>query len=158
MEQNKFCIRKSMDGESWSNCEEIASSVNEKFYSGHMKLIDKDTILWVGAEMNKFDSYGSGIGYLLSGFYNVTHTLPNIEKAISPRIEIKDNYLQLSVIAKGDQSMDVSFYLDNGTFLGMDHMVKNDEKTQVFIRYASVKTKSYTISSRLFFSIYQCKN
>ena len=29
--KNIFCIRKSMDGESWSNCEEITSDVNEKY-------------------------------------------------------------------------------------------------------------------------------
>ena len=141
-------IYKSTDCETWT----LLYSIDGAARSANLELVDEDTLLWTYSN-NSQVAFGAGVGNQYIGLYDFTKLLITInESSVSyptndSTIDATSTYLNVTVDC--NQTVDVAFYWENGSFIDVDMRVSPGETGSIYVSGLTLDTtyEWYTVAT-----------
>ena len=130
-------VYKSNDGETWENRQVVYSPSSWQWPTG--VLLDQKHLIWTGADLYKWYSWGSGTGDQVGGVFPIPEiradpeTPVNLYPANGMTFDSGTTSVQLRVMVSGSQTYDVAFYWADGTYIGIDRLLKNGDTATITV-------------------------
>jgi ketosteroid isomerase-like protein len=136
-------VYKSNDGENWGNRQIVYSPSSWQWPTG--VLMDQNHLIWTGSDLNQWYTWGAGTGDQVGGIFPIPEIIASPGKPVNVYPENGHSFpvgttsVQLQVGVSGDQTYDVAFYWANGTYIGMDRLLRAGDIANMTVHVADNK-------------------
>lgn len=117
-------------------------------------MLDQKHLLWTGSDLNQWYTWGAGTGDQVGGIFPIQEMIagPGKPTVISPfdgrAFPLGTSSVQLQVQVSGSQTYDVAFYWANGTYIGMDRLLRAGDTANLTISVSNNKIYNWYAVAR----------